>query len=66
MLSDNMQTKDWPVVKEAKKMAEHQLEFYDEMMERKVIVTKPEQNPIRMLSDQTDGLYPRYFKFYLR
>lgn len=61
-----MQTKDWPVVKEAKKMAEHQLEFYDEMMERKVIATKPERNLFRVLSDRTDGLHPRYFKLYLR
>ncbi len=46
-----MKTKDWPVIKEAKKMAEHQLKFYDEMQSR----YKAEQVHKQML--------PIYFAF---
>lgn len=56
-----MQTKDWPVVVEARKAAEAELEFYTTMM-----ATKVERNTPKMLTDSVDGIYPIYAQQYLR
>lgn len=62
-----MQTKDWPVVLEARKAAEAELSFYTEMMEHKVLVaTKPQRSPIRMLTNTTDGIHLMFLKDYIR
>lgn len=62
--------KDFPVVQEARMMAEAQLSYYQTMMEEKVkpgviTVTKPDRNSPRMLTNTCDGLHPQLTIKYL-
>ena len=55
--------RDFPVVKEAKRIAEAQLNYCKVMMEEKdklgtITVTKPDRNSPRMLTDTCDGIHP--------
>lgn len=62
-----MQTKDWPVVIEARKAAEKQLEFYCRMMDKKSLtVTKPLVSPPRLLTDTTEGIHPDFIRNYFK
>lgn len=42
-------TKDWPVVIEARKCAEYQLQFYRKMMEEKVANQRPNTRARRVI-----------------
>lgn len=58
-----LKIRDFPVVQEAKRIAEAQLNYYKVMTENKdkpgtITVTKPDCNPPRMLTNTCDGIHP--------